>query len=240
MAIGLELEYLIGTQMYDIVFISYQEPTADENWKKLIERFPMAKRVHGVKGIHQAHIEAAKKVFTKMFFIVDGDAEILDEFNFDYQVDEWNLETVHVYRCANPINNLIYGYGGVKLFPRHLTLQMDITRPDMTTSLSKSFKALNQVSNVTTFNSSPFNTWKSAFRECCKLSSKIIDRQNDKETEKRLEIWCTVGKDKPYGEYAISGALAGKQYGESNKNKPENLFLINDFEWLKEQFDAQN
>ena len=47
--------------MYDIVFISYQEPNADENYDKLKERFPLAKRVHGVKGIHQAHIEAAKK-----------------------------------------------------------------------------------------------------------------------------------------------------------------------------------
>ena len=42
--------------MYDIVFISYQEPNADENYNKLLKRFPLAKRVHGVKGIHQAHI----------------------------------------------------------------------------------------------------------------------------------------------------------------------------------------
>ena len=63
--------------MYDIVFISYQEPNADENYNKLLKRFPLAKRVHGVKGIHQAHIEAAKKACTKMFYVVDGDALIL-------------------------------------------------------------------------------------------------------------------------------------------------------------------
>ena len=66
--------------MYDIVFISYQEPNADENYGKLKERFPLAKRLHGVKGIHQAHIAAAKKCFTKMFWIVDGDAIIENNF----------------------------------------------------------------------------------------------------------------------------------------------------------------
>lgn len=226
--------------MYDIVFVSYHEPTAESNWQKLIARFPMAKRVENIKGIHQAHIEAARRAFTKMVWIVDGDAEIVDDFDFNYQVDQWNLETVHVYRSTNPINNLIYGYGGVKLFPRHLTLSMDVTRADMTTSISKNFKAMPQISNITTFNSTPFNTWKSAFRECCKLSSKVIDRQQDEETNKRLDVWCTVGVDKPFGEYAIQGACAGKSYGETYKNDPAKLFLINDFDWLKEQFDEKN
>ena len=40
--------------------ISYKEPNAEENFDKLKSRFPWAQRVHGVKGIHQAHIEAAK------------------------------------------------------------------------------------------------------------------------------------------------------------------------------------
>ena len=54
--------------MYDIVFISYNEPNADANFERLQARFPTVKRVHGVKGIHQAHIAAAKKCFTKMFW----------------------------------------------------------------------------------------------------------------------------------------------------------------------------
>ena len=128
--------------MYDIVFISYQEPNADENYNKLKNRFSRAKRVHGVKGIHQAHIAAAKKCFTKMFWVVDADALIVDDFNFNYEVDEYNLETVHVWRSQNPINDLVYGYGGVKLLPRKLTINMDTSKPDMTTSISSKFKAV--------------------------------------------------------------------------------------------------
>jgi len=222
--------------MYDIFFISYEEPNADENYDKLKSRFPTAKRIHGVKGIHQAHIAAARKSFTKMLWIVDADAKILDDFNFDYGVSEWDLDAVHVWRSKNPINDLIYGYGGVKLFPKKLTINMDVSKPDMTTSITDKFKAMPEVSNVTAFNTDPFNTWKSAFRECVKLSSRIIDRQKDNETEERLRIWQTVGKDKQYGEYAINGAKAGTVYGTKYQNSPKDLSKINDFDWLKDRF----
>ena len=222
--------------MYDIVFISYQEPFADNNYAALKARFPMAKRVHGVKGIHQAHIVAAKKCFTKMFWIVDGDAQILDSFNFDYEVPSHQLDHVHVWRAKNPINGLVYGYGGVKLFPRLLTKNMDISKPDMTTSISKKFIAVSEVANITAFNTDPFETWKGAFRECAKLSSKIIDRQKNNETEQRLETWCTNGSKEQYGSYALNGANAGREFGISNKS---NISLINDFDWLKEKFDEQ-
>jgi len=194
--------------------------------------------VHGVKGIHQAHIEAAKLCDTPMIWIVDGDATIADDFEFDYQVPAWQYSHVHVWRSKNPINGLVYGYGGVKLFPREATINMDISKPDMTTSISDKFVAVKKVSNITGFNTGEFETWKSAFRECCKLSSKTIDRQKDGETDQRLKIWCSVGRNKPFGEFAISGAKAGALYGARNKGDIQALKKINDFEWLKDQFDG--
>jgi hypothetical protein len=236
-----ETNIIISTpKPYDIVFISYQEPYADIYYKYLTYRFPRAKRVHGVKGIHAAHIEAAKLCSTDMIWIVDGDALIDANFKFDYQVPRWDKEMVHVWRSVNPINDLVYGYGGIKLFPTELTINMDTSKPDMTTSISSKFKAVQEISNITGFNTDPFNTWKSAFRECTKLSSKVIDRQKDTETQNRLQIWCTVGKDRPYGEYAIDGAKQGAVYGANHKDNIEALKKINDFDWLKEQFDARN
>ena len=219
--------------LYDIVFISYQEPDADNNYEQLLERFPRAKRIHGVKGIHQAHITAAEQCTTDMFWIVDGDAIIVDEFNFDYQVPKWQRDQVFVWRSMNPINDMVYGYGGIKLFPRKETLNMDTTRPDMTTSISPKFNAIKEISNITAFNTGPFETWKSAFRECAKLSSKVIDRQKSGETDARLKTWTTVGHDRDFGEYAIHGARAGMEYGLSDG---ADLRLINDFDWLKEKF----
>ena len=214
--------------MYDIVFISYNEPNADENYARLKERFPRAKRIDGVTGIHQAHIEAAKAVLTRLFWVVDGDAQILDSFNFDFQSPTAELDYVRVWRSINPINGLQYGYGGVKLLPKKLTLNMDVTSTDMTMNISNKFMAMKEVSNITAFNTDPFNTWKSAFRECTKLA--VI---NDAEAQSRLEQWCTVGTDL----YAIAGALAGKKYGEENTSNKEALSRINDFKWLKDLFD---
>jgi hypothetical protein len=215
---------------FDIVFISYYEPNADENWNRLKTRFPRAKRIDKIKGIHQAHIEAAKQATSEMFWVVDGDAQIVDEFNFDYEDPE--KHTVHVWKSKNPVNDLEYGYGGVKLLPTDMTLNMDTTKTDMTTSISDQFKSMDQISNITAFNTDPFNSWKSAFRECVKLASRIIDRQEESETQIRLDRWCVVGSDTD----VIAGAIAGRKYGTENKNNTEALKKINDFNWLRDEY----
>ena len=229
---------------YDVVFISYNEPNADENYEKLKLKRPDAKRVHGVKGIHNAHIAAAKLARTAMFWVVDADAGILKKFNFEipyiphYNRNEKDifLDTVHVWRSINPVNGLVYGYGGVKLLPRNLTLDVDTSTTDMTTSISTNFKLMPKISNSTMFNIDEFSTWRSAFRECVKLSSKTRDRLYDEETEERLMVWCALGINQPFGAYSIGGAKAGKRYGELNIAKKEMLLKINDFNWLKDQF----
>jgi len=222
--------------LYDIIMISYGEQNSNENYKKLLEKFPDAKRIHGVKGIANAHIAAAEICETDMMWIIDGDAEVVDGFDFSYVVPECDKEAVHVWRSINPINDLEYGYGGVKLLPTELTKKVDKTKVDVNTSISTNFKVMKQISCITKFNTGPFETWKSAFRECAKLASKVIDRQKEDETNARLETWTTVGHDRLFGEYALAGATAGMEFGLSSR---DNLGLINDFDWLQEQFDNQ-
>jgi hypothetical protein len=220
--------------MYDIIFISYNEPDADDNFANLKERFPLAKRVNGVNGIHQAHIVAAKKAMTKMFWVVDADAVILNSFDFSYEVSKWDLDVVHVWRSLNPIVNLSYGYGGVKLLPKQLTINMDTDTTDMTMNISSKFKAMEEVSNITAFNTDAYSTWRSAFRECCKLA--VI---NNEESSARLSVWCDLNNDAPYGFYAYLGALAGRNYGEKNASNKEALNKINDFTWLEARWLAE-
>jgi len=226
---------------FDIVFISYFEPFADQNYKKLVDKVNRnVYRVSGVKGIHNAHIQAAKMVQSDLFWVVDADALLEPTFNFEFpQVvyhDTYTKSIVHVWTSKNPINDLEYGNGGVKLLPRNLTLNMDLSKPDMTTSISASFKSMPEISNIAAFNTDEFTTWRSAFRECVKLASKSIQGQVDAETEERLNIWCSKGKDRPYGEFAISGALAGRAYGQENAGNLPALSLINDYDWLYSQF----
>ena len=220
--------------MYDIIFISYQESNAEHRYSILKQRFPYAKRIHGVKGIHQAHIEAAKISLTDMFWVVDADAIIVEDFDFSYIPKIEEQEWVHVWHSRNPVNDLTYGYGGVKLLPRQLTLDMDTTSSDMTTSISSNLKVIEEVSNITAFNIDEFSTWRSAFRECAKLASKSIDRQNKEETDERLKTWTTYASGDYSGD-ALRGARDGMRFGLSSSS---DINLINDFDWLKEKYNG--
>ena len=71
------------------------------------------------------------------------------------------------------------------------------------------------------------------------MSSKVIDRQKDDETNTRLRVWCTYTKpDVEFSEFAKKGAKAGAAYGARFRNDIEALKKINDFDWLKEKFDG--
>lgn len=228
---------------FDIVFISYFEKLADENFQNLLDKVGNTHsvyRVNGVKGIHQAHRAAAEIAQSDLFWVVDADAILEPTFNFEFpQVvyhDTYTKSIVHVWRSRNPINNLEYGYGGVKLLPRQLTLNMDLSKPDMTTSISASFKVMDEVSNITAFNTDAFSAWRSAFRECVKLSSRVIDRQNDEETMTRMAAWLEYHPGKPFSSEASSGAFDGIKYGRESAADPAALALINDFDWLKNYY----
>lgn len=218
---------------YDIVFISYDEPYADENYEKLRSRFPQAKRVHGIHGIHKAHMEAASIATTSHFWVVDADAEIVPSFNFDFETYDTD-NCVRVWRAINTVNDLQYGYGGVKLLPKKETLNMRMTTVDMTTSISWNYKPIHVVSNYTNFAKDPFTAWRGAFRECVKLSSSVI-KNADPEVQQRLETWCTVANG-PYAKYVLAGAKSGRIYGITHQNNTGFLKIINNYRFLRSQF----
>jgi hypothetical protein len=221
---------------FDVIFLSYNEPYADDLYQELLQKVPTAKRVHGVRGIFEAHKAAAELAETPMFFVVDADAKLMDTFTFSFMPRKADYHKVYVWRSKNPINELVYGYGGVKLFPTDIIRNTDQYKIDFTTSISKDFIPIAEISNITMIDVDPFTAWKSAFRECVKLASKIIGDQVDKETEERLETWCTVGSDKKHGKDAIAGAVAGKEFGLKYANDTGMLENINNYEWLREQW----
>jgi len=231
--------------MLDIFFLSYNEPGADDNFEILKLFASNAKRVNGITGIFNAHLECARQSNTSHFYIVDADAVIQEDFDFKFTPRYTNkvyetipeTECVFVWQSRNPINDLIYGYGGVKLFPKQKLLSAKTWSVDMATTIGAPFVLKSEISNITAFNTDPFNTWKSAFRECVKLSSGIIPNNELDESSYRLKCWCENGADRLYGKFALIGANQGKDFGLRYANKPNILNKINDFEWLKQMFD---
>jgi hypothetical protein len=222
----LNLPVRIPETQFDVIFISYHEPNAEENWQRVLEKSPRARRVDGVTGILEAHKAAADMATTDMFYVVDGDAYLVNSWVFDFQPSIYDRDAVFVWHSQNPINGLTYGYGGVKLFPTKLIKNTTSWGTDLTTGISNKFKVIDQVSNITKFNTGEFDTWRSAFRECAKLSSGSIARQDESESLRRLSIWRSISSG-DYGQYSCAGADAGYKYGIENNLNIEKLKLIN-------------
>jgi hypothetical protein len=232
--------------MLDVFMLTFGEPDADANFSTLQEVAPHAQRIDGIEGLLNAHKACAEASKTQYFYVCDADCVLQPNFTFKFQPDARReaypgvpeTECVFTYRSHNPINDLIYGYGAVKLFPKKNLLQVDEFKVDMTTSIGAKFKPMFEISNITQFNTDPFNSWRSAFRECTKLSSNIIDHNKQVDDAYRLEVWCTRGDNRKYGEYAMLGAQQGRDFGTHYKGNTEALRKINDWNWLQEQFNG--
>ena len=227
--------------MLDVVMLAYGEEHADENFKRIQKLAPHAKRVDNVVGILEAHKAAAQLATTDNFYVVDADAQLVDHFDFSFTPDIIKesypgvneSSCVFLWHSVNPVNGLIYGNGGVKLFPRHKLLNATSFQIDMTTTIDAPLVVKQQISNISVFNTDAFSTWRSAFRECVKLS---CVSNPDMDNRYRLDVWCNRGDSNAYGKYAIMGARQGREFGGFYKDDKNNLDKINDYDWLKSIF----
>ena len=106
----------------DCVYLTYDEPNAEETWVKIKNMVPWARRVAGVKGSDAAHKAAADASDTDRFVLVDGD-NIPDPsfFNLTLEVDE---ACVYRWRARNHINGLMYGNGGLSVWSKEFVYAM--------------------------------------------------------------------------------------------------------------------
>jgi hypothetical protein len=242
--------------MLDVFFLSYNEPYADANYARLLELVPNARRVNGIKGFAAAHQECARRSFTNNFYVVDSDAIVAEDFDFNFTPSKYNTwwhspesDYICVWSSVNPINDLIYGHGGIKILPKLPLMSADKDVIDFTTGFGLKTKVFDEVSNVTAFNYDEFSTFRSAFRECAKLAANLTNKELlDKldadtvarlktEAESRLNTWTTVGAEKNFGTHCITGAQQGRAHGLRYQNDEVSLKLINDYDWMKNEFD---
>lgn len=217
--------------MFDIFFISNNEPFADENFLNAKELLPTLKRISGIDGIHNAHYECSKKSFTENFFTIDYD-NILNPEYINFIIDyEWNehddKEVIQIFYANNPVNNLIYGWGGIKLWHKNIFLS-NSNYLDFTTAHSK-IKIKPIILSMHKFNISKYETFKSVFREIIKLSyrEKYFE---DLEASLRLNMWRTS-----FNESAdfVDVAKQAIDIADTFFARNENLEVINNYNYLK-------
>lgn len=219
-------------KMTPVYFLYNTEANRQENFDRLSSIVADAVPIAAVGSIFESHKHIANLCKNDRFYVVDADCWIVDGFNFDKNI-ELTAKSVAVFRSKNPVNGLVYGHGGIKLFSKDCFGAERLDRPDMTTTLADSYIKLNIIASEHRFNYSPYAAWRTAFREIVKLSAGIIKNGNDTETKERLTMWCQGGIETQHGYFAIQGARQGVEYANS---KNADFTLVNDFDWLHDRF----
>lgn len=226
----------------DVVYISFDEPKAEEFYVDLLDKCPWAERVHGIKGFDSAHKAAASKSDTDYFITVDGD-NIVDP-EFFSQTIEIEENSVYSWRGKNMLNGLIYGNGGLKLWPKELVLNMQthenskVGQTDVEFCWGLKYIQLRDCFSEVYVAGSQFQSFRSGFREGVKMSleqgSPVLANDFYKKiwigNIHRLQIWCSVGSDVENGLWAIYGARLGCWLTSIARFEHR---LIRDYEWFR-------
>ena len=199
---------LIDIADLDCIFLTYDEPNKEQNWIKIQNMVPWAKRVDGVKGSDTAHKSAAALSETDRFVLIDGD-NIPDSnfFNLTLSLDSTTHNKVFRWKARNEINGLMYGNGGLKMWStEHLTNMKSHELADEerdAVDFCWDFNRYKELpgcwSNVYT-NASAYQAFRVGFREGVKMSldqgAKVDDlKKTWWQNYQRLLVWCNVGAD---------------------------------------------
>jgi len=163
---------------FDLIFVSYDEDNADDNWSDLKKKCPWAKRIHGVYGSDAAHKAAAQLSSTDRFITCDADTVIKPEFlnaTLPKEVAEDMSKTIS-WSSNNYVNGLIYGNGSLKCWTKPFVMEMktheesDQPKNKVEFCFEQGYIQRNEIFSTTYPNGSPRQAWRSGFREGVKMT----------------------------------------------------------------------
>ncbi|MEM9972097.1 MAG: hypothetical protein AAF762_13510, partial [Pseudomonadota bacterium] len=110
---------------FPVVFMSYDEPCAEQNWMALRRVVPGAVRVHGVTGLDACHKAAADAVGGDWVVTVDADTRLLPGAERIVVPDDLLSDVYRLdWLSRNSVNGLWTGNGCLKLWPKRLLRDM--------------------------------------------------------------------------------------------------------------------
>jgi hypothetical protein len=239
---------------HDIIYLSYDEPNAEQNYADLCSKVPWAKRVHGVEGSDAAHKACAELSETDRFITIDGDNRIREDFlKQEADLSAYDLtDKVISWTALNQINGLTYGNGGIKCWPKQKVLNMrthENADPDNPHAQVDFCWDLQYIQMNGTFsdiynNATPQQAWRAGFREGVKMAldqgikPEIEDfKRNHWKNLHRLWIWLMVGADAENGHWATYGAREGLY---KTMLTDWDFVNVRDFKWLNEYWDNKD
>lgn len=233
------------------VFLSYDEPWADWNWRALKSIVPDARRVNGVKGLDACHKAAADAVGGDWVVTVDADtrldpAVLNATFPKALLGDRFRLDWL----SRNQVNGLWSGNGSLKLWPKRVIREMrthEAAPPD-SQSLDHDVASVapGQTFRLTRPERAVFcdpartaqHAFRSGFRETIylyQLARNEAERRNleswtTADVARILAIWCSLGRHATNGLWLLYGARLGLLTYATGQLPDARL--INDYDWL--------
>jgi hypothetical protein len=220
-----------------VVFLCYEEPNRQNNFDRLKERVSHAVKVEGVKGFDAAHKAAAEAAKTERFVLVDGDAHVYESFwDLSIRIPQKYERGVLSFCARNVVNELCYGYGGLKVWTRDFIQRMRTHEASESVRTAFEFCWLPDYWHFATcwsethINGSPRQAFRAGFREAAKLMAPEGVLMNFESlpwpTRRKLVQWMTLGQDAMNGSWAMAGAHAAFKMLSSGKMSPT---LVNDY-----------
>jgi hypothetical protein len=223
----------------DCVFLSYDEPLADELYQRAVSVFGRAKRVHGVHGMGRAYRLTGVVADTEHYFLVDGDFEVSRAFAVDSVPPLADDVVMRVWMARNAVNGLEYGYGGLKLCRRAAVRALPLgEHVDVLAALPGRVEFEPTTAGTTRFNQSPYHAWRAGFRECSMLARGCEYGMPSDQARSRIAIWTRVAGRGDFGEWAVRGARDGVAFARQCGDEVGRWLLINDPAWLRSRFAA--
>ena len=217
-----------NSELLDIIFFSNGESCADANYQKLLDmKLPnRIVRVDGVQGRVASQHAAANASNTEWYFLINAKLSVNPKFDFRWQPDVLKSRRHYIFRATNPVNGLEYGHMAIVANNKTLTLNTKGRGLDFT--LDSPTEVVDINCGIAVYNSSEWDTWRTAFRECIKLCY-----ARDSESKKRLDIWQSDGSGE-FRDVSKYGAEDAIRYFESVNGEFDKLKLSYDWAWLRE------
>lgn len=227
--------HCVQSRQQDIVFISYDEPEAESNWQKLKNQHPRARRVHGVSGMAQALEAAADAATTPWYFAVFAKTEIHPDFAFDFLPDYMQQPKHYIFDCLNAVNGLRYGHMGVIMYNCQGVRQQNRWTQGFGLDYTMSWphESVPELSCIGNFATTPYHTWRTAFREAAKLC--WFERQQPTvDGAYRLHVWTTHAQG-PMAEWCLRGAQEGVEFSQACQDLDQ-VKQSFQWSWLRDRF----
>jgi hypothetical protein len=247
-----------------VVFLSYREPNADENFRALERlKLPNLVRVGGVKGHDAAHKAAAKAAHdlcpgVENFVTVDADAQVQSKSFWNHwliQVQERAqvpdlTQAVVSFRAFNAVNGAMYGNGGLKIWSQDFVRNMRTHEASDGSVVDfcwdRNYVQMKNVVCTTHPNGDALQAFRSGYREGVKLllandlgklNIDLIQNPLSEVACLRIHQWITLGSDAPFGVWCQSGFLEGALDVFEAREKA--VQVLTDYDVFQDRFNLQ-